>query len=88
MERINKETILRTAVLLFALFNEALASFHKNPLPFSNDEFYRGLSLGLTIFSALWAWWKNNSFSKNALKAYKVLKRLNAKEDVINEKGY
>lgn len=80
MEKINKETILRTAVLIFALLNEVFTAFHKNPLPFSNEEVYRGLSIGITVFSALWAWWKNNSFSKSALKADGVLKRLRAEE--------
>lgn len=81
MKKINRETILRTAVLAFALLNEVLTAFHKNPLPFSNDELYRGFSTGITIFSALWAWWKNNSFSKSAIRADRVLKRLRAEEE-------
>ena len=46
----------------------------KNPLPFSDDEVYTGVSAVVATVAAVWAWWKNNSFTAAAVKADEVLK--------------
>lgn len=79
--KISKETIARTAVLFFALLNQILTMFGKNPLPFSEDQAYLGVATVITVAATVWAWWKNNSFSKNAIKADELLKELNAQDD-------
>jgi SPP1 family holin len=79
-QKVNTETIIRTVVLAITLINQALTSSGKNPLPFAESELYEFLSLGATICAAIWAWWKNNSFTKAAIKAdgyMKALKKLN-----------
>ena len=78
--KVSKSTIVRTVVLVVMLINQLLAAFGKSPLPFSDEEVDTFVSTVLTAVSALWAWWKNNSFTKAALKADKVLKELKAKE--------
>ena len=74
-EKIEKETIIRTAVLIFALINQALTISVYNPLPFTNEEFGQAVSMVLTAGASLWAWWKNNSFTQDAIKADKQIRK-------------
>lgn len=76
MKNIKKDTIIRSIVLIIALFNQGLAIFGKEAFPVTEDMVYQGVSLGATISSSVWAWWKNNSFTKNAIEADKILARL------------
>ena len=69
MKKIETGTIVRTAVLVFALINQVLTVCNINPLPFSEEEVSQAVTVVLTVGSALWAWWKNNSFSQAAIKA-------------------
>lgn len=66
-------TISRTVFLALALVNSLLTAFGKNPLPFSDEELYAGVSSVVTVIASLLAWWNNNSFTKEALKADKYL---------------
>ncbi len=74
-KKIEKGTIVRTGVLIFALANQALTISGHNPLPFSEDEVGQAVSMALTVGASLWAWWKNNSFTQAALAADEVLHR-------------
>ncbi|MBP3446206.1 MAG: phage holin [Clostridia bacterium] len=76
MYNISKETIIRTIILVVSLVNMALTYFGKNPLPFAEEEIYGFFSMLFTAVASIWAWWKNNSFSKNAIKADEFLKKL------------
>lgn len=67
---------MRTAVLVFALINQVLTISGYNPLPFTDDEFGQAVSMVLTVGAALWAWWKNNSFTQAAITADEHLKNL------------
>ena len=73
MNKVSKETIIRTIVLFVTLLNTILTSSGKNPLPFSDEELYTGLSTIATTAAAIWAWWKNNSFTKEAVEADKIM---------------
>lgn len=75
-----KETIIRTIILVVALTNQVLTSLGKNPLPFSEDLIYEAATLLVTIGATIWAWWKNNSFTKNAIKADEYLTELKNSE--------
>lgn len=72
--KVSKETIVRTVVLFVSLLNTVLNACGKNPLPFSDDEVYTGVSAVVATVAAVWAWWKNNSFTAAAVKADEVLK--------------
>lgn len=74
MKNVNKETIVRTIVLVLALVNNVLTMCGKNPLPFSDEELYLGVSSVVTVCVTLWAWWKNNSFTQNAIEADEFLR--------------
>lgn len=70
---ISAGTIARTIVLIVALVNTLLTAFGKNPLPFSDEEVYAGVSAVITVVVSLVAWWKNNSFTKEAIEADAIL---------------
>lgn len=74
--KISTETIIRTVVLVIALINQSLTATGKNPLPFADETVYEAVSLVVTIAASLWGWWKNNSFTQNAIKADAYLAEL------------
>ncbi len=75
-KKIEKGTIVRTVVLIFALVNQVLTIAGWNPLPFSNEEAGQAVSVILTVCASLWTWWKNNSFTQPAIKADEKLREL------------
>lgn len=74
--KVSGQTIARTAVLILALVNQVLAIVGVNPLPLSDNTVYETVSLVFTIAASVWAWWKNNSFTKEAFKADEILKEM------------
>lgn len=76
MKKVSNDTIVRTIVLFVVLLNHLLIMMGKNPLPFSEDQMYAALSEAATIIAALWAWWKNNSFTKEAIAADEYMNNL------------
>ena len=74
--KISSGTIARTVVLILALVNQVLTMTGYNPLPWSDEQVYEGITLLLTVAASLVTWWKNNSFSSAAIKADKVMKDL------------
>ena len=81
MKNVSKDTIIRTIVTFVALVNSVLTMIGKNPLPFSDEEVYLFFSTLLTVFSTIWSWWKNNSFSYEAIKADKIMSELKGNEN-------
>ncbi len=84
-KKIPTETIIRAIVLLFTLVNTVLTIFGKNPLPFAEDELYSWLTAATTVAAAMWAWWKNNSFTTEAIKADEYLSELKADKKAESE---
>lgn len=74
--KVSGQTIARTAVLFTALVNQVLTIIGINPMPFSDNEVYETVTLIITIAASTAAWWKNNSFTQNALKADEILNKL------------
>ena len=88
--KIQTSTIIRTIVLAITLVNTFLTMAGCNPLPFSEEELYEFLSTVATMVASIWAWWENNSFTKEAIEADKVYDELKAQsknEKVDSEKG-
>ena len=71
-------TIVRTVVLIAALINQILTMTGHSVLPFDEETVAEGVSMFLTMAASVWAWWKNNSFTKEAKAADEFLR---------NEKG-
>lgn len=74
--KVTKGTIIRTACLILAIINNLLAIFGKSPLPINDEVLANVISFGFTTVASLVAWWKNNSFTPNALKADAYLEDL------------
>lgn len=79
--KISADTIARTIVLFIAILNQILAILGKNRLEIAESDIYQIVTLVFTIGSAVWAWWKNNSFTQNALKADEFMKELKEKTE-------
>lgn len=73
-------TIARTIVLAVTIANYFLTAAGKNPLPFSDTQIFEYVSEGAAILATIVAWWKNNSFTKAAIKA-------DAYKDELKSKG-
>lgn len=79
--KISADTIARTIVLFIAILNQILAILGKNRLEIAESDIYQIVTLVFTIGSAVWAWWKNNSFTQSALKADEFMKELKEKTE-------
>ena len=75
-KKVKVETIIRTIVLAITLVNQVLTMLGKNPLPFAEEEIYAFLTTAATIAATIWAWWKNNSFTSEAIQADEYLHEL------------
>ena len=76
MKNVKSVTIIRLIVMVVSMVNMLLTVNGKNPLPWSEDEMYVGLSQLAAVLAAVWSWWKNNSFTKEAIKADEYLEDL------------
>lgn len=74
--QVKKDTIIRTTVLAVALINQILTSTGHDIIPISDEEIGQAITLGFTVGASLWAWWKNNSFTRKAIEADELLKQL------------
>lgn len=76
MNKIKIATITRTAVLILALANQILSATGHSPIPVDDAQLEQLISTGMTVGAAIWAWWKNNSFTKEAIAADNYLESL------------
>lgn len=74
--KVKTETIIRTICLILALINQVLIAFGKQPLPIADEQVYTIVSTLVTVVLGLWTWWKNNSFTPEAIKADEYLAKL------------
>lgn len=80
MKNVKTETIVRTIILIVALINQGLTVAGKSLLPITDEQITEVITLVITIGASLWGWWKNNSFTRNAIEADKVLDQLKSAE--------
>lgn len=69
----NVNVIARFVALAVVLINSILTMFNVNPIPFSQEEAYGIVSTVLTCSVAIYTAWKNNSITKEAKIADKVM---------------
>lgn len=79
--KIKTSTIVRTAVLALALVNQCLSISGRAILPISNEQLEQLITLIITIATALWNWWFNNSFTEAAIEGDILKDRLKKAED-------
>ena len=66
---VKTQTVIRTICLIIALINQLLILCGKGRIPFTEDEIYQTVSYIALGVIALWTWWKNNSFTQDAIEA-------------------
>lgn len=76
MNKIKIATMTRTAVLILALANQILSATGHSPIPVDDAQIEQLISTGMTVVAAIWAWWENNSFTKEAIAADNYLESL------------
>lgn len=69
-----KGTLARTICLGLALGNMILKSTGHEVLPISDEQINNLVSELWVIGSAVWAWWKNNSITQEAIEADNIMK--------------
>ena len=73
---ISAGTIARTLVLVLAIVNQILSACGKSPLPIESETLEQLVTAGFTTIAALIAWWKNNSFTPEAIRADELMKEM------------
>ena len=74
--KISAATLARTAALALALTNQVLSACGKRMLPIESATVEQLVTTGLTVAAALAGWWKNNSFTPEAIEADGYLEKL------------
>lgn len=74
--KISASTIARTAALALALTNQVLSAAGKPVLPIESENLEQLVTAVITIGASIWAWWKNNSFTSEAIRADEFMQNL------------
>lgn len=75
---VSAQTWVRTTVLIIALVNQALVVFGITKTEVEIETWTQYVSYAFTVITAIWSWWKNNSFTLNAQEADNILNGNNA----------
>lgn len=78
-EKISAATIARTVCLLLALTNQVLSALGRPVLPIESATIEQLVTAGITTITALIAWWQNNSFTQEAIRADHLLNQMQGK---------
>ena len=82
---IKLDTIIRTVCLVLALVNQGLMMAGHSILPVTDEQVAELLTLVFTILASLWAWWKNNSFTKAAIEADNAMQAIKDGKTIVVE---
>ena len=83
-ENISVGTVIRTVCLLLALVNLTLETFGKRIIPISDEQVSELITLIFTIVTSVISFWKNNSFTQEAIIADGLMKDMkNSKNNLI-----
>jgi SPP1 family holin len=80
MKNVKSATIVRTIILALSIVNNALAIAGKSPLPISDNQVSEAVAFCITTAAALVNWWKNNSFTSEAIAADEFMAQLKGKK--------
>lgn len=70
---------------MVAIINTGLTLFNKNPLPFETSQIEAAFTYIFDAVVTLIAWWKNNSFTKAAIRGDKEMNRVREIEKSIKK---
>ena len=83
---IKTDTIVRTVVLALALINQILSATGHAVLPIEDAQVETLITTAVTVAASLWAWWKNNSFTQDALRADEYKAAISAGETATGKR--
>lgn len=72
--------VVRLFVLAVLLVNQLLITLGYEPFPATEEQLYDFFSTVVLGVVAVWTFWKNNSFTKEAKQADELLKKMKAKK--------
>lgn len=75
LKGVTAQTWARTLVLLLALISQLAVILGKRSEAIDIDQWQEYVTYILTVGASIVAWWKNNSFTKNAQTADNILNR-------------
>lgn len=67
--------IARLVVLVVLLGNQIMVMFGMEPLPYSDEEIYKGVSSVLAFGFSIYTWWKHNNLTEEAEATEKILQK-------------
>ena len=70
---VTSQTWVRTIVLAIALIGQLLVILGRRTEAIDVDQWQEYITYALTVIGSIWAWWKNNSFTKKAQDADNIL---------------
>ena len=68
--------IVRLVVLVILIINQTLITLGYEPLPFSDEQIYEGVSIVALVVGTIWVWWRNNNLTDEALAGQGEVERL------------
>lgn len=72
--------VVRLFVLAVLLVNQLLITLGYEPFPATEEQLYDFFSTVVLGVVAVWTFWKNNSFTKEAKQADELLKKMKTKK--------
>lgn len=82
---VEAKTVVRLIVLLIALANLVLSVFSTYQIPGLSPETQDALAILITVVASLVSYWYNNSWSKNATTADKLISVLKEADVTVDE---
>ena len=86
MSKVDARTVARTICLFMALVNQILTIMGHSMINIDDETITTAVSSLWVIGAALWAWWKNNSFTETAIAADNYLNELREGIEYLNNK--
>lgn len=74
LKGVTVQTWARTLVLLLALISQLCVILGKRTEAIDVDRWQEYVTYAITVIGSVWAWWKNNSFTKDAQVADSTIK--------------
>lgn len=82
--KVTKGTVVRTIMTVLVVFNIILKALGYDAIQIDESQLGELVEAGVSVGVILLSFWKNNSYSKNAIKADEYLKKLNEfNEEVV-----
>ena len=77
--------IIRIITLFVLLVNQILIWLGYNPIPYSDEQIFEGVSWVVMVVVVLWSTWKNNNVTDVALAGQSEIERLKERENNDNQ---